>query len=117
MVRCADMVKQLTSDSTTLIVLDELGVTSAHTKAFPLMWALSEQLISLSGTLCLIATHNSYLRPFATQTYGLTDVITMLKFQICEERNLPENTKETQEILEDLDPALFGDQAFFNQLI
>jgi len=33
----------------------------------------------------------------------------MLKFQICEERNLPENTKENQEILEDLDPALFGD--------
>ena len=65
MVRCVDMLKQLTHESTTLIFLDELGVTSAHAKAFPLMWALCEQLMCLSGTLSLIATHNSYLRPFA----------------------------------------------------
>lgn len=100
-----------------LVMLDELGVTTSHTKALPLMWALAENLLSLSDTITLIATHNSYLRRFASTTYALTDVLTLVKFQICEERNLPENCRDKQEVLQDLDPALFADQSFFNEMV
>lgn len=41
-----------------LVLLDELGVTSAHTKALPHMWALAESLHCLKDTISLIATHN-----------------------------------------------------------
>ena len=100
-----------------MILIDELGVTCSHSKALPIMWALSENLLCLKNTISLVATHNSYLRRFATSTYGLTDILTLVKFQICEERNLPVGQRAQQNILEDLDPALFADQSFYNQLV
>ena len=117
-IQCEEMLKQISSDkdANSLIILDELGVTSSHSEALPLMWALSENLLCLKGALSLVATHNTYLRRLVTSTYALTDSITLLRFQICQDANLPQDASRRQEVLEDLDPALFSDQSFFSEL-
>ena len=98
-------------------MLDELGSTSCHDKAFPYMWALCEKLLGFRKTLSLIATHNSRLRLFCSAMYSQTGIITLSKFSISDEDSLPDTYKERQVFLEDLDPSLFSDQDFYETLM
>ena len=115
---CEEMLKQMTTSNTTssLVMLDELGVTTSHSRALPLMWGIAENLHCLNGALTLIATHNSYLRR-VVQTYALTESLILVRYRLRDDLGDETNVLSSREALEDLDPALFDDTDFYRHLM
>ena len=106
-----------TSNTTSsLVMLDELGVTTSHSRTLPLMWAIAENLLCLNGALALIATHNSYLRR-VIHTYSLTDSLIIVRYRLRDDLGDVTNALASREALEDLDPALFDDTDFYRHLM
>lgn len=105
------MLKQISHGNLrSLVLLDELGVTSTQSKALPLMWALSENLLCLKDSLTMIATHNSYLRRIVS-SYGLTYALLLVRYKISDLGQDQEEEKDKKEqVMQDLDPAEFDDQ-------
>ena len=79
-------------------MLDELGVTTSHSRALPLMWAIAEHLLCLDGALSLIATHNSYLRR-VVQTYAMTDSLILVRYRLRDDLGEDSDAAASREAL------------------
>jgi DNA mismatch repair ATPase MutS len=65
----------------TLVLLDELGATSAPSKSLPYMWALAEAFLAEEKTVTLLVTHNSWVRHLSN-VYPCTAGWTTNKFKL-----------------------------------
>ena len=67
-----------------IVILDELGASSAPTTSLPYTWTIAECLLSAPECLTLIATHNPWM--LSLLMYPCSVNLTVYKYRITEDQ-------------------------------